>query len=129
MKRTLKVAAAGLAIIAILTVIPFALAWYESSPLSWPRESFDSTRWRSSPHEQRYRQYRDLRDKHPLVGLTRHEIESLLGSPDSVASDGRYVVYDLKEGVDDHFTLNSVYFMRVWFDEKGRVTAVRVGAD
>jgi len=129
MKRTLKLLAVGFAIIATLAVIPFALAWYESSPISWPRESFDSARWRSSPHEQRYRQYRDLQDKHRLAGLTRAEIESLLGPPDSAASDGRYVVYDLKEGTNDRFTLNAVYFMRVWFDRQGHVTEVRIGAD
>jgi hypothetical protein len=129
MKRTLKVLATGLAIIAMLAVIPFALAWYESSPISWPRESFDSARWRSSPHEQRYRQFRDLQDKHHLVGLTRGEVEALLGPPDSAASDGRYLVYDLKDGTNDRFTFNAVYFARLWLDAQGRVSAVRVGAD
>lgn len=129
MKRALKVLAVGLGVVAILAVIPFALAWYESSPVSWPRESFDAGRWRTAPHEQRYRQFRDLQDKHSLVGLKRTEVESLLGPPDSAASDGRYIVYDLKDGTSDRFTFNAVYFMRVWFDGQGRVSSVRVGAD
>jgi hypothetical protein len=129
MKKTLKILAVIFGVIGIVVLTLFALAWYEGSPTSWPREPFDEQRWRSAPHEQRYRQFRDLQDKRRLVGLQRVEVESLLGPADSVASDGRYIVYDLKEGTEDRFTLNAVYFMRIWFDGQGRVSAVRVGAD
>jgi hypothetical protein len=129
MKRTSKILASAVAVVAALALIPFALAWYQGSPMSWPREGFERARWRSTPHEQRYRQFRDLKDKQRLVGATRAEIEALLGPPDSTASDGRYIVYDLKEGADERFTSNAVYFMRLWFDGQGRVTAVRIGAD
>ena len=108
---------------------PFALSWYESSSHSWPREEFSPQKWTSTPVAERYRQYRDLVDRVNLVGADREKVQALLGRPDSVAPDGRYITYVLKEGGSDRYTLNFIYFMKFEFGPDGKVVRQSVGSD
>jgi len=129
MKKTFYVVAGIAALAALSAAGLIGLGWYEASPVSWPREAFEAQKWRATPREDRYRQFRDLQERHRLVGLSRAEVESLLGPPDSTAPDGRYLTYELKDGSKDHLTLNSIYFMRVWLDSQGKTTTLQVDAD
>lgn len=112
-----------------LIAVPFIGAWYESSTISWPREQFSAAKWKAAPHRERYRQYNNLMATHDLVGSLRGDVEALLGPPDYASQDGQYLTYNVKEGGGDIFTLNSVYYIRVWIDSQGKVTSVRIGAD
>ena len=127
-KRTILISA--LVVVALCGVAtPFALSWYESSSLSWPREEFSTQKWSSTPRIERYRMYRDLTNKVKLVGASRDQVQAALGKPDSVAPDGRYVTYVLKEGGEDRYTLNFIYFLKLEFGSDGKVMRQRLGSD
>lgn len=126
MKRTFAVVL-GVVIVAI--AVPILMSLYESSRFFWPRETFDPSRWRQTPSEERYRQVNDLLSKHNLVGRSVSEVELLLGKPDNKAPDGRYLTYVLKSGEKDRFTFNFVYLLRLWVDSRGTVSDVNVSSD
>ena len=73
--------------------------------------------------------YRDLTNKVKLVGASRDQVQAALGKPDSVAPDGRYVTYVLKEGGEDRYTLNFIYFLKLEFGSDGKVMRQRLGSD
>ena len=126
MKRTFAVV---LSTVIVAIAIPLLVSLYESSRFFWPRETFDSNRWRQTPSEERYRQVNDLLNKHKLVGRSVSEVELLLGKPDNTAPDGRYLTYVLKSGERDRFTFNFVYFLRLWVDSRGTVSRAEVSSD
>jgi len=127
-RRSNRIAAVAVAAV-VLILLPFAISWYEASSLSWPHEKFEPAKWKAAPHHERYRQFNDLMVTQKIVGQTRADIEGLLGPPDYVSADGRYMTYDLKEGSGELMTLNSIYFVRIWMDQHSRITDVQVAAD
>lgn len=113
-----------------LAAIPAYLAlrsMYQTSTMSWPRRSFVGAEWRDSSRTDRFRFFKDLRDRHALDRLARAEVAQLLGPPDF--DGGRYWSYVLKGRSEREYSFNAVYLMDVRFSEDGRVESVSVRSD
>jgi hypothetical protein len=108
---------------------PFALSWYESSPVSWPKEPFDPGRWKSMEKTERFRQFRSLDADGLLLGKTAEQVHALIGAPDASAPDGSYDKYLMKSGSADRWTMNSVYYMRVRYGANHVVSSLQVYGD
>jgi hypothetical protein len=65
---------------------PFVLSWYESSPISWPKEQFEPSRWKTLEKTERFRQFRSLDSAGVLLGKSAEEVHVLLGPPESTSS-------------------------------------------
>jgi hypothetical protein len=89
----------------------------------WPRKTFSSSEWKSTPQFQRFVFAKDLLDG-KLEGLTRAEVVDRLGAPSSQYSN--WMHYVVKESDSGN---NSVVFVFIRFDEKGRVSETGLGMD
>ncbi len=64
--------------------------------------------------------WKDLDGRRVLVGLTRAEVERLLGAPEY--DRGSYVLYVVKEPDPRELSFNFWYALQVEFDATGKVT-------
>jgi hypothetical protein len=76
-----------LAALALMLPVVLFVAGLTRDLLGPKLEAFDSEGWRAAPHSligraRRKRMYPDLIAKHPLIGLERTALESILGPPD-----------------------------------------------
>ena len=61
----------------------------------WPNKEFDAASWRAVEIGQRYIYAKDLVGTH-LMGLTRKEVQDLLGEPDQKSTDNDHVSFDIR---------------------------------
>jgi len=121
----------GAVVLIVLVALAYVLfrSWYQQSPASWPSEVFSSESWRSRAPTDRYRLYNDLAQKKVLSGKSYEEIVVLLGKPDYVAPDKRYVTYVIKSGTGESYSMNFVYLLHIDLNGKGVVEKYSVRAD
>ena len=95
----------------------------------WPSEPFTPMAWSMTPKEQRYVFYKDLNKSKRLGRLSKDGILNLLGEPDYVEPNGKYISYTLKYAEKSEYTFNAIYFLEIDFDAKGKATRYFVGSD
>lgn len=95
----------------------------------WPRESFTSERWRTTPAHERYKFAKDLQERRILDSRSRSDIVEMLGSPDFESRHGRYMTYLLKNAEPGEYTLNFVYLLHIQFDRDDRVVKYFLRSD
>lgn len=122
------VGALTLIIVAAVAYVLFR-SWYQQSPVSWPSEVFSSENWKSRAPTDRYKLYNDLAQKNVLAGKSYGDVVDLLGKPDYVAPDKRYVTYVMKSGVGESYSMNFVYLLHIGLNDKGVVEKYSVRAD
>jgi hypothetical protein len=77
-KLVLAIAAAlGLSAVPVYII---AKSVVQTSPWFWPKHRFTVDAWRTSAQWERYRFYKDLAAR--LPGMSKLDVESLLGKPD-----------------------------------------------
>jgi hypothetical protein len=120
-RRLLKYAALALGVALVLGVGLFAYrAFWLTSTASWPAKTFAPDAWRAAAPGQRHVFWKDLDGRRVLVGLTRAEVERLLGAPEY--DRGSYVLYVVKEPDPRELSFNFWYALQVEFDATGKVT-------
>ena len=102
-------------------------------PDSWPDEPFTVEKWRAGNPENRYRLVRSLLRTQRLTGLTRAELERLLGPPDwpGCTTLCSYTVEGFRpaEKGRDPMAFTFLRSVNVCFDIHGRVATVSIGGD
>jgi len=96
---------------------------------SWPREEFSPEAWKASAKEKRYVYYHDLAKTKKLDGLLKKDVVDLLGQPDFVSPDGRYITYILKYAEKGERSFNAIYILEIDFDASGSVSRYFVRVD
>jgi hypothetical protein len=100
----------------------------------WPDEKFTAERWNATPQNERHVMAKDLVQSRILEGMTKNDVISLLGHPESsgIKEDGTIrdnISYYLKDG-STSISLNAVWLLRVLFDPAtGTVQKYGIGGD
>lgn len=124
----LAVGAVAFVLLAAVAYVP-ARSWLASSPAGWPREAFSRDAWFHTPRAERYRLYRDLDAQRLLTGKTKNQLVELLGEPDYVAHDGRYLDYVLREWKPGSRMLNAVVWLHIQVDGRGMVASYHLRSE
>lgn len=127
-RRLLKYAAIalGLALVVGASVFAYRAFWLPSSA-SWPAKTFAADAWRTTPPGQRHVFWKDLDRRRMLPGLTRTEVERLLGAPEY--DRGSFVLYVVKEPDPRELSFHFWYALQADLDATGKVTRVFVRQD
>jgi len=124
------------ALVVILLAIGFTAYRYFTRVQGLPRLSFDSSVWKSTPSSAslpggatRQRMVDDLLWDHPLTGLTRTEVEAIIGTADTTAYFREYdMVYHLGPERGSLFPIDSEWLV-IKLDAAGRVIEARLRTD
>lgn len=100
-----------------------------TSPESWPKETFSPEAWKVTPVERRYVYFNNLVSSKRLDGLSKKEVVAFLGEPNYKSPDGKYITYLLKYAEKGEYSFNAVYFLQIDFDTHGTVLRYFVRAD
>lgn len=93
----------------------------------WPKERFDSQRWRQTSEAGRYVFAKDLIEQKLLIGKTRQEVVDLLGAPSSESAVPPAIAYLIKTGGSG---MTQVFALEVRLDGlRGEVTGVGIRGD
>lgn len=119
----------------ILLSLSFTAYRYFTRVQGMPRLSFDSAVWKANPATlpkpagaTRQRMVDDLLWDHPLIGLSRAEVEALIGAADVTPYFRGYdMVYYL--GPDRGFIAIDSEWLVIKFDGAGRVSEARLVTD
>ena len=120
---------------AILLALGFTAYRYATSVHGQPRLSFDSAVWKATPstvpgpaNATRHRMVDDLLRHHPLIGLTRAEVEGLIGAADQTPYFSSYdMVYFL--GPERGMMVIDSEWLVVKLDAAGWVSEARLVTD
>jgi hypothetical protein len=114
----------------LVAVGAFTILYQAIDPArNWPTDRFDAEQWKSASDGMRYRFVKDLIYRDLLNGLSRPQLEEMLGDPSFVARDGRYATYLVKDRTDGILEFNSVYVLQMDFDEQNKVTRTSIRGD
>jgi hypothetical protein len=127
---------AGAALLALVAASALLCVGYvcRSEESFWPDETFTVDRWNAMPPGQRHVMAKDLVQSRVLDGMTKNDVISLLGRPESssIKEDGTIkdnIAYYLKGG-STGISFNSVWLLRVLFDPAtGKVQTYGIGGD
>jgi hypothetical protein len=86
----------------------------EERPEDWPRERFESGRWKALPPESRFVMVNDLIASKILMGRSKQSVITLLGPPSFAASDGSYVTYVVKDVPANVRSFNFIRLLHIW---------------
>lgn len=114
-----------LPLVAIIVVAASCAGWivlYRWANPGYEPQPFDAERWAKAGAEERGYMARDLLKRHPMTGLTREQVEGIIGPPDEDQRDlerYRYYLGNMGRNPDQPFFWGMS--LLVTFDEEGRV--------
>jgi hypothetical protein len=95
----------------------------------WPRRAFNEIDWRMADQSKRYVFVQELIHSRLSTGISRAEVEQLLGKPDYASSDSTYVTYVVADRLATTCLFHSIALLHVEFDEQEKLTRALIRFD